>query len=174
MTSLYMTSTRLANLLESAIANGGEIPGDAAGEWGAWLDGIAEDEPLFLLELVNAIDQLTMEAAASRAAAEQWISRATSRENTIIRIKAEIMRYLSICGKKKAKLDDGRELCAQSNGGSLPIRWAELVDPNNIPDRFRKTRVELDRDAVRAALETGEHLPEFGELLPRGSHVRVR
>lgn len=62
----------------------------------------------------------------------------------------------------------------QKNGGKQPIAYA-TTDPAAFAERFRDvvTTVQINRDAVRAALEAGESV-DGATLLPRGESVRLR
>ena len=56
------------------------------------------------------------------------------------------------------------------NGGKQPLKVIE----DKVPDNFKKIILETDKDKIRAAIEAGEDVSEFAELLPRGRHVAIR
>lgn len=62
-----------------------------------------------------------------------------------------------------------------TNGGvqpvALPSAW--IAQPASAPEQFHKVTIELDKDAIRAALEAGEHVEDCA-LLERGTHLRIK
>jgi len=61
------------------------------------------------------------------------------------------------------------------NGGAQPITLnpAWEAEPSAAPEQFHKTKIELDKDAIRAALEAGE-VVEDCSLTERGTHLRIK
>ena len=47
----------------------------------------------------------------------------------------------------------------QTNGGAVPLRYAEGFDVGALPFALQRVTVEPNPDAIRAALERGETLP---------------
>lgn len=137
------------------------IAGDLLNEEAAKLDG-----------MIAFIKQLDMEAAACRSEAEEWSLRCDAKESLRDRIKRMILDHLIRTNRDRVQTQDGLTVAVQKNGGKEPVvvdRDADTV----APDRFCKTVRVVDKDAVRAALESGESL-FFARLLPRGCHLRIR
>ena len=60
----------------------------------------------------------------------------------------------------------------QKNGGKAPLIIAD-VEATDLPEAYRKITVEIDKEAIRAALEAGTTL-EFACIGEPGSHLRIR
>ena len=60
----------------------------------------------------------------------------------------------------------------QKNGGKAPLIMGE-VDPLTLTPEFQKVTVDVDREAVRAALESGTEL-DFARIGEPGTHLRIR
>lgn len=58
-----------------------------------------------------------------------------------------------------------------NNGGKQPVEYSENININELEKRF--TKLELNKDEVRVALEDGEYL-KFAKLLDRGTHLRIK
>ncbi len=63
-----------------------------------------------------------------------------------------------------------------NNGGPQPItitpEW--ISEPANAPEQFHKVKIELDKDAIRAALEASHEPIEGIEFAERGTHLRIK
>lgn len=59
------------------------------------------------------------------------------------------------------------------NGGKLPVVIYDDVIPEDVPDEYRITKYDFDKDAIRAALENGDFIP-FAELGERGESLRIK
>jgi hypothetical protein len=60
----------------------------------------------------------------------------------------------------------------QKNGGKAPLIMSE-VDPLTLVPEFQKVTVDVDREAVRAALESGTEL-DFARIGEPSTHLRIR
>lgn len=65
------------------------------------------------------------------------------------------------------------KLSLANNGGKLPLILDETISTAQVPDQFCRVSREIDNDAVRAALESGETL-HFARLGRRGQQLRIR
>lgn len=60
------------------------------------------------------------------------------------------------------------------NGGKQPMGIA-VADPEELPPRFRRTRIEIDKAALRQALEASETgIEQYAYWRDRESHLRIR
>lgn len=61
------------------------------------------------------------------------------------------------------------------NGGPVPltINPAWSLDPAAAPERFHKIKIELDKDAIRAALQSSESI-DGCEFTERGKHLLIK
>ena len=95
-------------------------------------------------------------------------------ENNIQRMKDALQMTLETMeqnGMNKPEIKTGlHTIKLAGNGGKQPLKVIE----NKVPDNFKKIILETDKDKIRAAIEAGEDVSEFAELLPRGRHVAIR
>ena len=59
------------------------------------------------------------------------------------------------------------------NGGKLPVVIYDGITPEFVPEEYRVTKYDFDKDAIRAALENGDFIP-FAELGERGESLRIK
>lgn len=59
------------------------------------------------------------------------------------------------------------------NGGKLPVVIYDGIIPELVPEEFRVTKYDFDKDAIRTALENGDFIP-FAELGERGESLRIK
>lgn len=95
-------------------------------------------------------------------------------ENNIQRMKDALQMTLETMeqnGMNKPEIKTGlHTIKLAGNGGKQPLKVIE----DKVPDNFKKIILETDKDKIRAAIEAGEDVSEFAELLPRGRHVAIR
>jgi hypothetical protein len=139
----------------------------------AWFESIHGEESSKLDGYVNLIRELDAQANAADIEAAYYRKIAQYRSNRVLYLKRRLREYLEATGQKKVVTDTGRTVAVQANGGTLPIRWADGIVPSELPERFRRIRVETDAEAVRSALDSGEELP-FAAFGDRGSQLRIR
>ena len=61
----------------------------------------------------------------------------------------------------------------QKNGGKVPVIYdLDEFHPELYPEKYQKTKVVLDKDKIRADLESGIELA-CAHLGERGEHLRV-
>ncbi|WP_036489161.1 siphovirus Gp157 family protein [Myxosarcina sp. GI1] len=63
-------------------------------------------------------------------------------------------------------------LTVADNGGKRPM-IIDDIPPSSVPHELCKIRLEVDRDAVRHALESGRRL-RFARLASQGKHLRIK
>lgn len=133
---------------------------------------LARDEGCKLDGWIGYVHQLEMELAAANAQVEQWQQKARARGSRIAWVKAVLKRHLEGTRRTKVLTAAGRQLSIQPNGGKVPVQ-IDPTDPATVEERFRRVRVELNTEAVRAAVEGGEVVP-FARLVEKGTHLRIR
>ncbi len=106
------------------------------------------------------------EAAIRQQAAERD-------EANMKRMKDRLQTFFAAHGLKRVDLPSGGCFNVCGNGGLQPIEIR--VEPDALPVAYRIETVvrKADTDAIRAAIEAGEAL-DFAELLPRGTHLRIK
>lgn len=168
MRPLYEITDDLRRMLDLADETGGELDAAAA----EYLATVEAEEAVKLDGYANLIRTLEMEEAAARAEAEQYQLKAAARADAVKRLKGRLLDHLTATGRTKVQTAKGRTISVQANGGKAPVKWSS-VEVADLPPRFVVVRQEIDREAVREALERGEVL-EFATLGEKGQHVRIR
>ena len=92
-------------------------------------------------------------------------------ENTIKFLTDYLLRHLE--AQEVTKLRTNKfNLTVANNGGKLPIWIESKVNPKDLPKKYQSIIVEINKNAVRFALEQGEDL-EFAGFSERGKHLRI-
>lgn len=175
MAALYQITDDLIRLndlleeLEGDLSRCGEMEPAVT----AWLEQLEHDQAAKLDSYVGLLRTLEMEAAAARAEKEQWAAKERSRTARAEYLKARLLRHLEATGQAKVTTASGRVVSVVKNGGVAPMEIRPDVTVDALPSRFVRVVREVDKAAVRAALEAGESLG-FAELLPRGTGLRIK
>lgn len=123
---------------------------------------------------VNLIRKWEAEATAAIAEAEQYRKAAQVREDRVRRLKQMLQSWMETRGRNRIETASGRVVAVQANGGKAPIVYADPnVRPETLAPRFVRVVEEINRDAIREALEAGEALG-FATLGERGRSLRIR
>ena len=168
---------------DEIIAAGGELPGhlvELLDEVQGRVEEKVERTGLF-------VRNLEANAKAIEEEAQRLAKRARVLRSTAKGLKEYLGHQLDRLGV--TRIDSPRcPVRWQTNGGKPSV---ELIDPNNVPEMFRRIKVEFDAEKafavaaeVSAALDSGEPIttrkgpfvvefPELGIRVKRGRHVRV-
>ena len=132
---------------------------------------VSEEQVGMRLEhLAKAVRQADAQAEMFKGEAAHFREKARVAENTAARIKGYVKEFLD--GRGQAKFVAGCHTWAiQANGGKQAITMPD--DPCELPTDYQRVVIEADTDKIRQHLEGGQEVPGC-ELLPRGTHVRVR
>jgi hypothetical protein len=152
--------------LEGDLSRAGELEAVLA----AAIDGLAAEQAVKLDGYLNLIRQLRMEAVAAQAERDQYAKKAELRLKRAAALEDRLKEYLIATGQAKAQTASGRVVSVVVNGGALPLHLREGAA---IPPEYHRVVREIDRTAIRDALTAGTVL-DFAELLPRGTHLRVK
>lgn len=170
----------LAELMDRASDDSGEVTdsdvANAMNEWfatrqheqGAKLDRYAG----LISSLETDSKQLQAVADSHQQTADQFARAAKARLARVERLKDRLKQHMQETGQTKAVSDQGRVFTVCKNGGKQSVD----VDPiplTEIPPEFLKPKVEVDKDAIREALQGGRELP-FARLKDRGTHVKIQ
>ncbi len=139
----------------------------------AWFAEIGGSQSAKVDGYINLIKRWDMQAAAAKSELEQYRKIAQVRENRIMRLKQRLKEHMEHTHQQKIETVSGRTVAIQNNGGLIPMEIDPDVNPQAIPEKFRRIVVELNTTAVRAALSAGETLP-FARLGQRGTQLRIR
>jgi hypothetical protein len=146
-----------------------EAEGLLTPELEAQLDALSE-------EFESKAEYIGMLIREAKLEADKWRAeeeRVSNRRRSLDRRAEGLTRYLhtqmTAMGKDKIP---GQLLTVALQRNSQPTIGFE-GDPNELPARFRRFRVELNAMEVREALQAGQELPE-GVTIHHGTHVRIR
>lgn len=117
---------------------------------------------------VAVINQLDMEMQKADELAKKYADIKRSRENAIKRMKQTLLTAMDLIEKTEIPAGDFK-IKIQNNGGKQPVK----IDEELVPDNFRKVVLEIDKDKIRKALESGEEL-SFAHLEERGRHISIK
>lgn len=137
-----------------------------------WFTTLSGEESRKLDGYLGYIKTLEGEATVAQAEKEQFETKVRTRKSRIEFLKARLKQHLEATKRTQVKTLAGRTIAIQANGGKLPVD-IDQVDPATLPERFTKTTVTINREAVAAALEAGEVL-EFARLGTRGTQLRIK
>lgn len=93
-------------------------------------------------------------------------------ENTIKFLNEYLLRHLEAQEVKKLRTKRFN-LTVANNGGKLPLWIDNKLDPQELPKKYQQVTVEVNKNAIREALEAGEEL-EFAGFSERGKHLRIK
>lgn len=115
------------------------------------------------------IKNLDAESKALKEESKRLASRQKTIDGNIARLKAFMMESM----KQTGRSDAGGLLRARiaKNGGVLPLKVS--VEPEYLPEQYRRTVYEADSEAIRKALDEGLQL-NFAEYGERGESLRIK
>lgn len=138
-----------------------------------WFDALGDEVLTKTDAVIDYCRQLRVEAEGAKAEAARWQAACVTRNLKADRIEGALLAFLDRHGYRSLSTATGRKITIAGNGGKRPVVFEEVINPEYIEPRFRLVRTEIDREAVRAALEAGEQLP-FAKLGERGFHMRIK
>lgn len=117
---------------------------------------------------VSVIQQLEMEQEKAKELKNKYAAVEKFRELAIKRMKGRLLMAMDALDLKEMPAGDFK-IKVQNNGGKQPVK----IDEELVPDNFRKVVLEIDKDKIRKALESGEEL-SFAHLEERGRHISIK
>ena len=164
--SLFSIGESFYALESLLIENQGEI----TDEIDHWLNEYQAKESDKIDSYVYLIQKFEQIAEEARRLAE----RSTVYNRKAKDLKDRLKLYLEFQGKQK--VETGRfTVTVCGNGGQLPVKLHEDVSTELLPESFVKVYKEPDLSALRDAILSGNKEAErFAEVLPRGTHLRIK
>lgn len=117
---------------------------------------------------IAVIQELKGTADVMKSEIDRLTQRKKAIESRIERIKDYYLSELSAMDKKKIVTARGTMTIAKC-GGKKPMR---IDDENLIPQDFKVIRYEVDKEALRNALEKGEEI-SGARLEERGTYLKI-
>jgi Siphovirus Gp157 len=120
-------------------------------------------------ELINELEAI---AKARKEQAKKLTDLAKANENRAIRLRANLLWFLEQRGVKCLETQR-HSLSISKAGGKRTVGYIDNLDPATLPEKYQAVKVEIDKEAVRADLESGEQLP-FAVLGDRQTILRIK
>lgn len=108
-----------------------------------------------LRDLLRYRRQLTADADALKAMIKEMQERCSRLQRSADNVGRAVAHCMVMADIKKLPAPD---FTASVRYGEPPLSGADTLDPNQLPDRFVRIKREVNRTAIRDALEAGETL----------------
>lgn len=175
MRSLYRISEDLIVLSDLLTELDGEIGENAIGQAiEQWFDEIGDERDRKIDNYCALIREMEDRATSREAEARRLLRLAELDLNAARRLKASLKSFLDLHQIKKLETDRFKLTVAQNGGKTpldLPPEWS--ANPAAAPERYHRHVIEVDREAIRADLESGVRI-DGCTLRDRGTHLRIR
>jgi hypothetical protein len=163
----------LLNLFDELEDDPSRAPGELEPAMEALFAEIGTAQAEKLDGYANVIRHLETRAAVAKEEAERYRMAAQVSERRAAFLKNRLLEHLARTNQPKVMTATGRTISVVANGGALPVVIDEDVNPETLPEQFRKVAVTVDTAAVRKALAEG-HTLDFAHAEPRGHHLRIK
>lgn len=120
----------------------------------------------------SLIQEVEARAEVRKAEAKRLSSLATVDSNLAKRLKSALLWYLKEHNIKKVETAL-HSISIAKNGGKKPLIINEDIPIHEVPKIFQIVSIDLNKEAIRQALENGEKL-EFAHLQERQESVRIK
>lgn len=112
-------------------------------------------------------------AEAQKAEAKHLAAKAKANEARAERLKSWAALCMSAEGVA-SRVAGPYTFAIVSNGGAAPLVLAS-EDPAKFPERYRRTKVELDKDAIKSGIDAGnEDIADLARYGERGRSLRIK
>lgn len=137
-----------------------------------WFDKLGAERDGKLDGYCCYIAELQAKADARRKEADRLAKLAQSDESRIKLLKERLKTFFQEHELKTVQTARYK-LNLAKNGGKLPVILKDAIDYSAIDSRFQVISIELNKDAIREALQAGEQL-EWARLAERGTNLRIK
>lgn len=167
MSNLFELTEEYMQLLE--MAEDPDIDPEVLADTMEGLTGEIEDKAdgyAYVIDSINAdVDTIDKEIKRLQARKKTLTANVDS-------IKRNLYNAMLAIGKRKLKTAKHSFTIAK-NGGKIPVVYAPVIEIEKIPAEFVKVEWDVDKDAVREYLESGNEL-DFAHLGERGESLRIK
>lgn len=162
---LYEITAELEDVAGELIENGGEL----TPELEARLDAAEGALHAKVERCALVVQQLQAHAEMARTESRRLADLASTRARAADRLKEYVQSQLEIAGVRKVE-GDLATVWVQKNGRPS-INWTRDVD--ELPDAYRRIRIEPDTNAAYDNWKAGAQLPD-GFTVEQGHHLRIK
>jgi len=135
-----------------------------------WMDSLDDNFKAKVDNYAALITEIEARSAARKAEAERLRDRAKIDANTAESLKAQLEYVFE--QRQIKKIETKRyTIGLRKHGGKLPLDLDD-VRPDELSPRFQRVQIDVDRTAIREALEAGEEL-KFARLGERGQSLSI-
>ncbi len=138
----------------------------------SWLKHLGDERDKKLDGYAALITEMQARAEVRKAEAKRLMELAAADDNRAKLLKDRLKWFFEAHNLKTVDTTRYRLFLAK-NGGKAPLVIDQSVMVSRIPERFQKVSVDFDKEAIREALERGEHL-NFAQLGERGTSIRIK
>ena len=138
----------------------------------SWLEQLGEERDRKLDNYAALISELEARAEVRKKEAQRLAQLAAS-DVKRAEILKERLKWFFETNKMKTVETTRYKLSLTKSGGKPPLILDNSVSPTELPEKFQKISVEVDKAAIREALEAGEEL-DFARFGDRSSSIRIR
>lgn len=166
--NLYEITNELQAVIDGILDGGIDSPEAQAAldEHLAGLDAVLDEKAESYASVIRSYEA---RAEARAAEAKRIRELANADANVAQRLKDRLKQAMETTGR--LRIDTTRfRLTIANNGGKQPML---IEDQAKVPQEFIVAVPEVDKDAVRAALEAGREVPGC-TLAPRGTSLRIK
>lgn len=165
--NLFELTTEYVQLLE--LAEDPDVDPEVLSDTMEGLTGEIEDKADGYAYVINTIkgDIDVIDTEIKRLQA-----RKKTLSNSVESIKNNLYNAMLAIGKRNLKTAKHSFTIAK-NGGKIPVVYAPVIEIEKIPAEFVKVEWDVDKDAVREYLESGNEL-DFARLGERGESLRIK
>ena len=165
--NLFELTTEYVQLLE--LAEDPDVDPEVLSDTMEGLTGEIEDKAdsyaYVITEIKGDIDKIDAEI-------KRLQSRKKTLSNSVESIKNHL--YTSMVAMDMRKIKTAKHsFSIAKNGGKTPVLYAPDMDVDKLPFEFIKVEKEVDKDAVRKYLESGNEL-DFARLGEHGESLRIK
>jgi hypothetical protein len=153
--------------LQSMLLDGdGELSPEAAAE----LDRLAANIETQAESVCKLISEITAEADVLAVEIDRLKKRFTAREKAVHRLKTIIKERFELLGMQKLKTPLYTLSVCRNSCPSISL--LDGFTPAALPEQFRRVTIDIDKQAIAAAIKRGE-APPAGVTVQQGTHLRI-
>ena len=169
---LYDITEDLRALEDLLVETGGDISDpEVASAVDAWFSELQTDLEGKVDGYAALIRMMETRAEVRKTEAKRMADLQRADENAAHRLKSRLQEHLDVLGI--ARVDTPHfTVSVQNAGGKVKL---DVHDEEAVPQEFQRERtiIELDKEAIREALEAGREVPG-AVLMERGRVLRIR
>lgn len=175
MTNLYDITheiEKINDLMERSAGDDALMTAEDREAMSAFVEGLKTETAIRADGFAKAIREVEARAEMRRLEARRIGEMAAADEKHAENVKRFLMGCMDRAGMKRIE-GSLFTVAVQANGGKQPVEV--FCETDKIPERFTRTKIEPDKDAIRDALLAGDkEASAVACLQPRGFSLRIK